>query len=243
MGLTPFAAFPSLSTLRRVINAALDEDLAYGDLTSSILIPPTLVARAEIIAKGRMIVAGVEVARQVFQAVDSTITLTTHIGDGMMVRPTTPISRIFVAELDPQRLAMAKDLGAETINPREVDTVKTVREMTHDIGVSVAVDAVGTALTRDQCVKALKTTGTLILSGLHEETSAMPIADMIRREITAKGSFSYSPKNFAEALQLLQANKVRLSPWIVEAPLEEGQQWFERLIEEPGGVSKVLLVP
>jgi nicotinate-nucleotide pyrophosphorylase (carboxylating) len=33
----------------------------------------------------------VEVARQVFQAVDSTITLTTHIGDGMMVRPTTPI--------------------------------------------------------------------------------------------------------------------------------------------------------
>jgi threonine dehydrogenase-like Zn-dependent dehydrogenase len=152
-------------------------------------------------------------------------------------------SRIFVAELDPQRLAMAKDLGAETINPREVDTVKTVREMTHDIGVSVAVDAVGTALTRDQCVKALKTTGTLILSGLHEETSAMPIADMIRREITAKGSFSYSPKNFAEALQLLQANKVRLSPWIVEAPLEEGQHWFERLIEEPGGVSKVLLVP
>ena len=38
-----------------------------------------------------MIVAGVAVARRVFHAVDSTIALTTHIGDGTMVRPSTPI--------------------------------------------------------------------------------------------------------------------------------------------------------
>ena len=30
---------------------------------------------------------------------------------------------------------------------------------------------------------------------------------------------------------------------VVEAPLPEGGQWFERLIEAPGDVSKVLLVP
>jgi 2-desacetyl-2-hydroxyethyl bacteriochlorophyllide A dehydrogenase len=151
--------------------------------------------------------------------------------------------RVFVAELDPHRLAMAQALGAEIIQPREVDTVKTVREQTDNRGVSVAVDAVGTALTRDQCVKALQSTGTLILSGLHEESSTLPIADMIRREITAKGSFAYSPQNFADALQLLVDGKVRLSPWVVEASLEEGDSWFKRLIDEPGNVSKVLLVP
>ena len=82
---------PPLSSMQRVISAALEEDLAYGDLTSTMLIPPTLLARAEIIAKGHMIVAGVAVARQVFHAIDSTITLTTHTGDGTMVRPSTPI--------------------------------------------------------------------------------------------------------------------------------------------------------
>jgi 2-desacetyl-2-hydroxyethyl bacteriochlorophyllide A dehydrogenase len=151
--------------------------------------------------------------------------------------------RVFVAELDTHRLAMAQALGAEIIQPREVDTVKTVRDRTSNRGVKVAIDAVGTALTRDQCVKALQSTGTFILSGLHEESSTLPIADMIRREIITKGSFAYSPQNFADALSLLAAGKVRLSPWIIEAPLEEGDSWFKRLIKEPGDVSKVLLVP
>ena len=152
-------------------------------------------------------------------------------------------NRVFVAELDVQRLAMAEALGAICINPRETDTVKFVRESTNNRGVVVSVDAVGLAVTRDQCAKALRPTGMLILSGLHEETSAMHISDLIRREITVKGSFSYSPQNFADALQLLVEEKITLDPWIVEAPLEEGQQWFERLIDEPGAVSKVLLVP
>jgi hypothetical protein len=34
-----------------------------------------------------------------------------------------------------------------------------------------------------------------------------------------------------------------LDPWIEEAPLEEGGHWFERLLSEPGNVSKVLLRP
>lgn len=91
MGVPSLALPPPLFSMRRIISAALEEDLAYGDLTSTLLIPPTLLARADIIAKGHMIVAGVAVAREVFQAVDSTIELTTHAGDGTMVRPSTTI--------------------------------------------------------------------------------------------------------------------------------------------------------
>ena len=80
-----------LFSMRRIISAALEEDLAYGDLTSTLLIPPNLLARANIIAKGHMIVAGVAIAREVFQTVDSTIELTTHAGDGTIVRPSTTI--------------------------------------------------------------------------------------------------------------------------------------------------------
>jgi 2-desacetyl-2-hydroxyethyl bacteriochlorophyllide A dehydrogenase len=152
-------------------------------------------------------------------------------------------SRIFVADLDAARLAMAGDLGAEMINPREVDTVKFVREATGGEGVPVSVDAVGTAGTRAQCVSATRSTGTLILCGLHEETSAMPAAEMIRREIVARGTFAYSPANFLEAVELLAKGAIRLDPWIVEADLSEGGKWFDRLIDEPGNVAKVLLVP
>lgn len=152
-------------------------------------------------------------------------------------------ARVFLAEIDTDRLAMAEALGAIPINPKATDTVQAVKEATGNSGVAVAVDAVGTATTRAQCVQSLKATGTLIFSGLHEETSALPIADIIRREIVALGSFAYSPANFAHAIELLAQGKLKLDPWITEAPLAEGQQWFERLIGAPGDVSKVLLVP
>lgn len=152
-------------------------------------------------------------------------------------------ARVFIAEIDEARLAMGEALGGIPIQPSAVDTVATVLEPTAGAGVAVSIDAVGTALTREQCVAATRASGRLILSGLHEESSAMPVAAMIRSEITAVGSFAYTPANFARALALLGEGAIRLDPWIHEAPLGEGGDWFERLIEAPGEVSKVLLTP
>lgn len=151
--------------------------------------------------------------------------------------------RVLIADLDPERLAMAEDLGGDTIASRHDDMIEVVKTATGGQGVPVSVDAVGTAGTRGQCVAATMTTGKVILSGLHEETSAVPAADIIRREITLRGSFAYSPTNFKRALELLTHGAVRLDPWIVEVPLADGGIWFDRLLDAPGNVSKVLLVP
>ncbi len=151
--------------------------------------------------------------------------------------------RVFIAEIDSARLAMGADLGGIAIQPARTDTVAAVLAATDGAGVAVSVDAVGSALTREQCVAATQPRGTLILSGLHEESSVMPVANMIRRELRAFGAFAYTAANFAAALDLLGKGAVRLDPWIVEAPLADGGKWFERLIEAPGDVSKVLLVP
>jgi threonine dehydrogenase-like Zn-dependent dehydrogenase len=152
-------------------------------------------------------------------------------------------ARVFIADLDPARLAMAADLGGEPLNARDLNVVQVVRDATSGDGVPVSVDAVGTATTRAQCVAATRAAGTVLLSGLHEETSAMPAAEIIRREIVVRGCFCYAPANFADALDLLARGAVRLDPWIVEAPLADGGAWFERLIEAPGAVAKVLLMP
>lgn len=152
-------------------------------------------------------------------------------------------ARVFIAEIDPARLAMGAALGGIPLQPTDVDTVEAVMDATDGEGAAVSVDAVGAALTREQCVAATRPSGTLVLSGLHEETSAMPVAAMIRGEIVARGCFAYSPANFARALDLLARGAIRLDPWIHEAPLADGGPWFERLIEAPGDVSKVLLRP
>jgi len=150
---------------------------------------------------------------------------------------------VFIADLDAKRLDMGAALGGEPIDPRSINLAQKVRAETDGEGVPLAVDAVGAAATRAGCVAATRSGGTVILTGLHEETSAMPAAEIIRREIVLRGCFAYSPKNFAEALQRLAHDRLRLDPWIVEAPLAEGGRWFDRLIDAPGDVAKVLLVP
>jgi threonine dehydrogenase-like Zn-dependent dehydrogenase len=150
---------------------------------------------------------------------------------------------VFIADLDAARLEMGAALGGQPLDPRTANVPQVVRAATQGVGVPVALDAVGAAITRANCVSATRSGGTVILSGLHEESSLMPAAEIIRREIVVRGSFAYSPANFAAALGQLAAGQLVLDPWIIEAPLADGGHWFDRLIDAPGAVSKVLLVP
>lgn len=151
-------------------------------------------------------------------------------------------SQVFIVDTDADRLQAARELGGVGLDPRQVDVVKAVKESGQPSGVVAAIDAVGKTITRDQCIKATRAGGIVIFEGLHEETGAVPVADAIRKEITLQGSFCYSPEDFKNAAQLLATKQVRLDPYIAEAPLEAGGNWFEKLSQEkPGGVAKVLL--
>ncbi len=151
---------------------------------------------------------------------------------------------VYISDTDADRRIAALEFGGVVLNPSEVDVVATIREQTENKGVVVAVDAVGKAVTRAQCVAAVQTGGKVILSGLHEEVSTMPVADVIRREITLKGCFCYSAQDFETAAALLAKGDIAPLLRIEEAGLAEGGEWFERLsAEQSGGVAKVLLIP
>jgi nicotinate-nucleotide pyrophosphorylase (carboxylating) len=56
--------------VRRVVRAALDEDSAGGDVTTEATVPPEARARGVFVAKQELIVAGLDVAREAFLALD-----------------------------------------------------------------------------------------------------------------------------------------------------------------------------
>ncbi|MGC9348130.1 MAG: zinc-binding dehydrogenase [Anaerolineae bacterium] len=114
---------------------------------------------------------------------------------------------------------------------------------TAGMGVEVALDAVGKGLTREQCVAATRRGGPVLLSGLHEEVSEMPVADIIGGEIMAQGSRCYTPDNVREAIHFLTEGAIDTEGWIVDSPLSEGGDWFQRLADDPGKAAKVLLRP
>ena len=72
--------------VERIIDLALAEDTSHGDITSQILIPPEQKGRALIIARAEGILAGGDVARQVFLKVEPALRVDVLIPDGKRVK-------------------------------------------------------------------------------------------------------------------------------------------------------------
>lgn len=82
------------SHIRQIVQTALKEDLGFGDLTSSALLSKSMLAKAKIVAKEAMVVAGLAVAKEVFHQVDHTLTVQFHEQDGAWVRANTGLLTI-----------------------------------------------------------------------------------------------------------------------------------------------------
>ncbi|GGD93692.1 zinc-dependent alcohol dehydrogenase [Paenibacillus nasutitermitis] len=149
--------------------------------------------------------------------------------------------RVIAVDLSGDRLAVAAGLGAHTVNPREQDVDAYIRDLTDGKGVSAAIDAVGSAITRQQCVASVSNGGKVVFTGLHQADTNLDINDVVRREIKLFGSFAYSKSNFQTALEWISAKKIGLGDRLTVAGLNEGAFWFDKLNRAPGKEMKVLL--
>jgi 2-desacetyl-2-hydroxyethyl bacteriochlorophyllide A dehydrogenase len=142
---------------------------------------------------------------------------------------------IVVVDLNRDRLEIVSELGGiARTNLQDLGDVRGA-------SFHAAVDAVGMSITRQQCVNAVKPGGKVIFTGLHEADSNLPINTAVRNEIQMTGAFAYSPRDFEIALQWIGEGKVNLLPWVHRANLDEGGQCFEKLINEPGKIAKIIM--
>lgn len=70
---------PRIDTL---IDLALEEDAAFGDVTSRSIFPRDHVSRAKILAREDMVVCGLEIAKRVFNRVDPALKVDLETSDG-----------------------------------------------------------------------------------------------------------------------------------------------------------------
>jgi len=83
-----------MHSIRHLINLALREDIGPGDITTDNLIPKEREGRGIIIAKEPLILAGLDVAKQVFTILDSNIEFSSDYEDGDRIEDKTPILEI-----------------------------------------------------------------------------------------------------------------------------------------------------
>ncbi len=76
-------------SVRALIEAAIEEDLGRGDVTSEAVLPAGTTARGAIVAKQQLVLAGMEVAQAVFARVDPRLAFAAAAGDGDELAPGT----------------------------------------------------------------------------------------------------------------------------------------------------------
>ena len=82
----PFAPLdPAL--YREIVRRALAEDLGWGDVTTEATVAPDQRARGTILAKSPCVVAGIQVAEEVFRQLDPAITFHIRRSDGERCAP------------------------------------------------------------------------------------------------------------------------------------------------------------
>jgi nicotinate-nucleotide pyrophosphorylase (carboxylating) len=112
-----------------IIDLALREDIGGGDITSVATVPAGLQAQGTLQAKAPGVISGLEVAREVFQRVDPSVTFTPLVQDGQRVEAKTPIATV----AGPARSLLASERvalnllqrlsGVATVTARFVDAV------------------------------------------------------------------------------------------------------------------------
>jgi L-iditol 2-dehydrogenase len=152
--------------------------------------------------------------------------------------------RIVSVDLEDDRLALAKQLGAdEVLNSRSVDIPARIRELTDGLGADVVMEAVGADATVRMSIDCARKGAFVTLIGNVTATVNFPLQSVVTREISVLGSCA-SSNDYPACLTLMGRGAIRVAPMISAAvPLERGPEMFARLYQREPNLTKVILNP
>ena len=127
---------------------------------------------------------------------------------GVHIAPAVVPARLIVADVDPEKRAVARQAGAfETIDNGAPDAVKKVLELTGG-GVKAAIDFVGAPATARFGMDVLRKGGTLVVVGLYGGALSVPLPLLPQRSLSLRGSYVGTLDEMHEVMALGRAGKV-----------------------------------
>jgi nicotinate-nucleotide pyrophosphorylase (carboxylating) len=115
------------------LKTALEEDIGTGDVTSERIVPADATLRGQIVAKQHGVIAGLDLAAQVFELTDATVQFSPRIREGEQVEARTILAETFGsarALLTGERTALNflnRMSGIATLTRQFVDAVSHTR--------------------------------------------------------------------------------------------------------------------
>jgi threonine dehydrogenase-like Zn-dependent dehydrogenase len=121
-------------------------------------------------------------------------------------------ARVIAVDIAPERRQLALEFGAETaIDPRAVDPVAALRELTHGEGVDAALDCSGNPDARLAAVRSARTWGRVCFVGEGNTVTLEVSTDMIRKQLTIMASWTFSAVGQEECARFIADRRIPLT--------------------------------
>jgi len=150
-------------------------------------------------------------------------------------------ARVLVSEVNPFRRNLARELGLEAVNPKEVDLADLIGKRTGGAGADVVFEVSGSAAGAATMTQLVRSRGRIVIVAIFGEAPKVDLFRFFWRELRLRGARVYEAEDFDRAIALSASGALPLEHLIsARQPLKDLQTVFEQ-IETSTDLMKVLI--
>lgn len=150
-------------------------------------------------------------------------------------------ANVIISEVNEKRIAKAKSMGLNAVNPIEVNLVDYVREQTEGRLADVVFEVAGVQPALDIMTEVAGIRGRIVMVAIHGQPKPVNLFKFFWKELKLIGARVYEKEDYEKSIDLITKNELPFEDMITDVqPLSNIQQVFENIDNNPDGM-KVLM--
>ena len=164
------------------------------------------------------------------------------VGMGAVVRSALRGATVIAADIDDEKLQLAREMGASyTLNTKTDNVNARLLEMTSGFGPDVVIEAVGSTPTYQMAVDVVAFTGRVVCIGYAKSEVSFQTKYFVQKELDIRGSRNALPQDFRAVIHYMERRTCPVDRLISsEVTPEEAQKAMDEWAAAPGKVFRIL---
>ena len=165
------------------------------------------------------------------------------VGMGAVVRAAQRGAIVIAADIDDEKLALAKQMGASyAVNTKTEDVHARLMEITSGFGPDVVIEAVGSIPTYQMAINEVGFTGRVVCIGYAKSEVSFQTKYFVQKELDIRGSRNAQPSDFRAVIRYLERGTCPVDRLISNEVKPEGAaNAMDQWAANPGKVFRILV--
>ena len=165
------------------------------------------------------------------------------VGMGAVVRAAQRGAIVIAADIDDEKLALAKQMGASyAVNTKTEDVHARLMEITSGFGPDVIIEAVGSIPTYQMAINEVAFTGRVVCIGYAKSEVSFQTKYFVQKELDIRGSRNAQPSDFQAVIRYLERGTCPVDRLISNEVKPEGAaNAMDQWAANPGKVFRILV--